>query len=84
MPPVAIVDIPWNMHVLVEIEHVGSGVVVGSSEEVGEEEHHGWMEFGDVAHILEVPAVDRFIVEGVLVELGNDFLKDVVSSHSLE
>jgi hypothetical protein len=29
------------MHVLVEIEHVGSGVVVGSSEEVGEEEHHG-------------------------------------------
>ena len=74
MPPIAIIHISRNMHVLVKLEHVGSGVVVGSSEEVGEEEHHRRMKFGNVTHILEVVAVDGFIVKGVLIELGHDFL----------
>ncbi len=84
MSPVAIIDISRNMHILMKLEHVGSSVVVGSPEEVGEEEHHRRMELGNVTHILEVVAVDGFVVEGVLVELCHDFLKDVVSSHSLK
>ncbi len=84
MPPIAIIDIPRDMHMLMKLKHVGSSVMVGSSKEMREEEHHRWMKLRNVTHILEVPAVDGFIVEGVLIELGHDFLQDVVTSHSLK
>ena len=74
MPPIAIIHIFGDMHVLMEFVHVWPCVVVGSSEEVGEEKHHCRMELWDVADVLKVVAVDGLIVEGVLVELGHDFL----------
>jgi hypothetical protein len=58
-------------HVFMEVYHVRAGVMVGSSEEMGEEEDHGGMQPGDVAYILEKVTVDPIVVEDVLVELGH-------------
>lgn len=69
---------------LVKCDHVRSFVVIGASEEPGEKLDHSGVQFWDVANIFEVEGVDSFITECVLIEIGNDFLKFVVSSDSLK
>ena len=74
MLPVLIVVRVLDAHILVEVHHVGSLVVVGSAEQPSEELHHRGVQLGYVADILEVVEVDFLVIEGVLIELSNDLL----------
>jgi hypothetical protein len=73
-----------DRHVLVQFDHVGTFVVVGSAEEEGEELHHGGVQFGDVADILEEEVVDALVCEDELVELCDHFFELIVSPQLLE
>lgn len=73
-----------DRHVLVQADHVRPLVVVGPSEQSRQELHHGRVEFGDVAHVLEEEVVDAVVAKAELVELGHHFLQFVVPADALE
>ena len=73
-----------NWHPLVQFDHVRAFVVVGSSEEKGQELDHGGMQFGDVANILKEEVVNPLVRQNELIKLSYHLLKLIVSSNLLE
>lgn len=71
-------------HIPVQVDHVGTFVVIGASEQEGEELNHGRMQFGDVADSLQEKVVDAFICEDELIELSYHFFKLVVAADLFE
>lgn len=70
----------FDGHVFVEFDHVGAFVVVGPSEEKGQELHHGGVQLRNVTDVLQKKIVYALIGEHELVELGYHFLELVMSS----
>lgn len=74
----------FDGHVFMEFDHVEAFVVIGPSEQKGQELHHGGVQLRDVADVLQKKIVYALIREHELVELGHHFLELVVSSYLLE
>lgn len=79
------VEMLWaNWHSLMKFFHYWAFVVVGSSEDVGQEKDHCWVKLWDVANILEKEGIDAIIGQNVLVKLCNHLLEFVMASQLLE
>lgn len=71
-------------HVFVEGHHIRSFVVLWSSEESSKELHHGRVQFGDIADVLQKVFVDFLVGEDILVKLSDHPLQLIMPAQPLE